>query len=196
MIPTGIVFALALLAGQYSFAVCNIDVALAAGRYIAELEKADLARYQNNSVCEVLDYEVSTCSETQLAKLQSAIDVKEVRGNYCQPHLPPPKTPPAKDVFMKGAELYSWKEQAGYHWYALLPGTNRAKTTKELVANRLTRDALKRLLQELRPSTDVTWNNLARIDDKQKLEFSLPNEPVRSEITEAAKKAQVALKVF
>lgn len=196
MIDTVVSFALALFASQPSLAECNFDVALASGRYIAELEKAELRRYQNNSVCEVLDNEVSSCSEGQLAKLQKAFDIKEVRGNYCQPHLPQPRTPPAKDAFLKGAELYSWKEYAGYHWFALLPGTNRQKTTKELIANRITRAVLKQILQNLRPSTDVTWNNLARIDDRQKLDFSVPNEAARSEIIEAAKKAQVGLKVF
>ena len=38
---------------------------------------------------------------------------------------------------MKGADLYSWRDQSGYVWYALLPGTNRVKSTKELIESKI-----------------------------------------------------------
>ncbi len=111
-----------------ALADCNLQVATAAGQYIAALEKAGLTKYQNNSVCEVLDYEFWSCSKSQKANLEKSFKVKEVLGNYCQPHLRPSGTV-SKDELVKGAEIFSWKDYNGYLWYALLPGTNRLKTT-------------------------------------------------------------------
>ncbi len=40
---------------------CNLKMAVAAGTYLNELEKAKLTSYQNNSACEVLSYEFWNC---------------------------------------------------------------------------------------------------------------------------------------
>ncbi|WP_413290686.1 hypothetical protein [Bdellovibrio sp. HCB337] len=183
-----------LVFGLNSFADCNLKVATAAGQYMAELEKAKLTKYQNNSVCEVLSYEVSNCSKAQKAKLENAFNLKEVLYNYCQPHLPPPQNiglPPQQ--LMKGAELYSWKDHSGYYWYALLPGTNANKETKQLLENKLSEGNLKMHLANLPADTYVSWNSVMNIKDKEKLEFSYPSAKVSEEIKATALQAKLQL---
>ena len=58
-----------------ALAQCNLKVAKAAGQYLAELEKAGLTKYQNNSVCEALDYEFWSCSKSQKATLDKSFKV-------------------------------------------------------------------------------------------------------------------------
>lgn len=175
-----------------SWADCNIDLAKASGEYLAELEKAELRSYQNNSVCAVLDQELASCSKGQLAKLKKSFNIKEVHRNYCQPHLPPyPVT--NKKEFFKGVELYSWKEHEGYYWYAILPGTNRLKTTKELLANKLSHSYLKAKLRQLPPNAEISWNNLTKVDDKQNLRFSRPSESVVKDIKTYISKSKLVL---
>lgn len=180
--------------GSYSFAECNLKVATAAGQYLASLEDANLRKYQNNSVCEVLNYEFWNCTEKQKSKLKSVFNLKEVLGNYCQPHLPPPKNTVDKDSFMKGAELYSWQDYSGYVWYALLPGTNRTKNTKELNEIKMSPGYLKQELKNIPLKTQISWNNLVTIDDKSNLEFTLPDEKAVRDIVKSAE--QIGLKVI
>lgn len=169
-----------------SGAECSLKVATAAGRYLAALEQAKLTKYQNNSVCEVLSYEFWNCTEKQKSKLKSAFNLIEVLGNYCQPHLPPAPSAIDKVQFMKGAELYSWRDQGGYVWYALLPGTNRTKAAKELTDSKVSPGYLKQVLKSLPAKTPVLWNNLVGVDDKSALEFSLPDDTTLKEILKSA----------
>lgn len=180
--------------GSYSFAECNLKVATAAGQYLAALENAKLRKYQNNSTCEVLYYEFWNCTEKQKSKLKSAFNLKEVLGNYCQPHLPPPKNTIDKDNFMKGAELYSWQDYSGYVWYALLPGTNRTKSAKELNENKTSPGYLKQELRNIPSKTQIVWNNLAAIEDKSSLDFRFPEEKTVKDLEKSAE--QVGLKVI
>lgn len=174
---------------NFAIAECNLNLTIASGKYIEELEKAKLTKYQNSSVCEVLDYEIGKCSNSQKTKLEKAFNVKAVHGNYCQPHLPPPQQVLNKQEFMKGAELYSWKDFQGFQWYALLPGTNRTKTTSELIAGKMSEGLLFEKFKEIPPNTEMSWNNLVSIQDKQNLEFSTPNKEVVRNLTKAAQKA-------
>jgi hypothetical protein len=185
---------LCLFWGSYSFAECNLKVATAAGQYLASLEDANLRKYQNNSVCEVLNYEFWNCTEKQKSKLKSVFNLKEVLGNYCQPHLPPAKNTVDKNSFMKGAELYSWQDYSGYVWYALLPGTNRTKSTKELNEIKMSPGYLKQELKNIPLKTQISWNNLVTIDDKSNLEFTLPDEKAVRDIVKSAE--QIGLKVI
>ncbi|MBL7688384.1 MAG: hypothetical protein JNJ49_10135 [Bdellovibrionaceae bacterium] len=91
-----------------------------------------------------------------------------------------------KDLFMKGAELYSWRDQGGYVWYALLPGTNRTKGTKELTDSKVSSGYLKHVLKSLPSKTPVLWNNLVGVADKSTLEFSLPDDTTLKEILKSA----------
>lgn len=172
---------------------CNLNLTIASGKYIEELEKAKVTKYQNNSVCEVLDYEIGKCSASQMTKVAKAFNVKEVHRNFCQPHLPPPQGALDKDQFMKGAELYSWKDFQGFHWYALLPGTNRKKSTTEVLAAKSNEWSLQEKLKQLPPQTEISWNNLALIDDQQNLEFSVPSQNVIREVTTSAVSAKLKL---
>lgn len=185
---------LCLLCSSYSFAECNLKVATAAGQYLASLEDANLRKYQNNSVCEVLNYEFWNCTEKQKTKLVSAFNLKEVLGNYCQPHLPPPKNAVDKNSLMKGAELYSWQDYNGYVWYALLPGTNRSKNTKELIEIKMSAGYLKQELKNIQLKTQISWNNLITIDDKSNLDFTLPGENAVRDIVKSAE--QVGSKII
>lgn len=188
-------FLLCLSFSLTSFADCNLKVATAAGQYLATLEEANLRMYQNNSVCEVLNYEFWNCTEKQKSKLKSAFNLREVLGNYCQPHLPPPKNAIAKDQFMKGGDLYSWRDASGYVWYALLPGTNRNKTTKELTESKVSPGYLKQELKNLPAETQLAWNNLDRLEDKTNLEFSLPDDKTLKDILKSAKTANLQITV-
>jgi hypothetical protein len=170
-------------------------MASAASQYINELEKSGLQKYQNNSVCEVLSYEFSDCSQSEKTKLERAFNTREVLTNYCQPHLPPPKNSVDANLYMKGADLYSWKDQSGFQWYTLLPGTNRQKTTKELIENKMSFGLLKESLSRLSAHTEIAWNNLAQVDDKKNLEFSLPAKVDLSEIQAKSNQAKLKLNI-
>lgn len=185
---------LCFLFGSYSFAECNLKVATAAGQYLAALEDANLRKYQNNSICEVLNYEFWNCSEKQKSKLNSAFNLKEVLGNYCQPHLPPPKNAIDKNSFMKGAELYSWQDYSGYVWYALFPGTNRAKNAKELNERKTSPGFLKKELKNIPSKTQIVWKRFSTIEDKASMNFILPEEKTVTDIIKSAE--QVGLKII
>lgn len=196
MIYSKIVIVLLLqFLGLNLFADCNLKVATAAGQYLATLEEARLSKYQNNSVCEVLSYEFWNCTDKQKAKLKSAFNLKEVLGNYCQPHLPPPKNSIDNNLLMKGAELYSWQDQSGYIWYSLLPGTNRPKSTKELTESKISPGYLKQEIKNLPSKTEVTWNSLVGIQDKSNLEFTLPDKKMIKDILVIAKAVDLKITV-
>jgi hypothetical protein len=184
-----------LLFTTNTFAECNLELAKASGTYLSELEKLKLYRYQNNSVCEVLSNEFWNCTEAQKAKLNQAFEVKEVLGNYCGPHLPPPKYPISKNDYMKGISLFSWKDADGYFWYALLPGTNRLKTSKELLDYKVSEGYLKEKLKNLPENVDISWNNLIEVSDKEKLEFSLPEKKKLEEIKKSAQKSKLKIEL-
>ncbi len=186
---------LCLSLSSISFADCNLKVATAAGQYLAALEEAKLTKYQNNSVCEVLNYEFWNCTEKQKTKLKSAFNLKEVLENYCQPHLPPPKNTIQKEWFMKGADLYSWRDHSGYLWYALLPGTNRTKSTKELIESKVSPGYLKQELKTLPSKTEIAWNNLVSVDDKVNLVFSLPDDKTLKDILKSAELGNLKITV-
>ncbi len=176
-----------------TWATCNVDLAKSSGRYLVELEKVKLRSYQNSSTCEVLDQELSNCSKGQLAKIEKSFNVKNVLHNYCQPHLPPyPVT--NKKQFVKGADLFSWKEHEGYYWYAILPGTNRLKTSKEILAKKLSYRYLKAKLEQLPPNIEINWNNLVTVDDKRNLEFSAPSKKIVDQIKVYASKSKLILR--
>ena len=186
---------LCLLFSSTAFADCNLKVATAAGQYLATLEEAKLTKYQNNSVCEVLNYEFWNCTEKQKTKLKSAFNLREVLGNYCQPHLPPPKNDIDKEHFMKGADLYSWQDHSGYVWYALLPGTNRSKSAKEIMESKVSPGYLMQELKNLPPKTQIAWNNLVTVVNKSALEFSLPDEKTQKDIMKSAELADLKISV-
>lgn len=189
-------FAVMLFFGFNSFAECNLKLASVAGQYLAELEKARLQKYQNNSVCEVLDYELANCSDSQKEKLKKDFDYIEVWGNYCQPHLPPPKNALSKDYFIKGADLFSWQDQSGYYWYSVLPGTNRLKKMKEIVENKISEGALKEMFKQIPEDTDIHWNSMYQMNDKKKnIEFSLPPKKALDGIKTKASQAKLKLQI-
>jgi hypothetical protein len=60
---------------------------------------------------------------------------------------------------MKGYELYSWKIKGNWH-YALVPGTNRAKSYEEITAKNAERvgtDALEAELMKIPRGEEVFW---------------------------------------
>ncbi len=176
-----------------SLAECNLELAKSAGSYIAALEKAKLQKYQDKSVCEVLNYEFTNCTDQQKASLQKTFAVKEVLGNYCQPHLAVPEIAGDRMGYMKGANLYSWKDENGYDWYALMPGTNRTQTTEELLQNRISEGSLKEHLATLPAGTEISWNSLISLSDPKGLPFGLPSTKSAREIQQKAKLAKLKL---
>lgn len=191
-----ILFSLAcFFVSSVSNAECNLKVATAAGHYLSALEAAKLRSYQNSSVCEVLNYEFWNCTERQKTKLNAEFDLKQVLGNYCQPHLPPPIKNLTQESLVKAAELYSWQDQSGYLWYALLPGSNRNKTTKELITSKMSPGYMLLELRNLPQNTEIVWNNVVLIEDKSNLEFSLPEEKALRKIVNAAEQAKLKVTV-
>jgi hypothetical protein len=176
-----------------ALAECNLELAKTAGSYIAALEKAKLQKYQNNSVCEVLSYEFWNCSEQQKTALNKDFNLKEVLGNYCQPHLAVPEVAGDKNAYFKGASLYSWKDDNGYQWYALMPGTNRTQTTQELLQNKISEGYLKMSLPTLPEGTHISWNSLVGLSDPKGLPFELPPSQTAREIQQKAKLAKLKL---
>lgn len=186
------IFTFILVGPTVALAACNLKLAMAAGTFLAELEKLSLTKYQDNNVCEVLNYEFWSCSKEQQSQLKKTFNLNEVLFNYCQPHLPAPQ-PFVKDSFMKGADFYSWKDFNGYIWFALLPGTNAQKTTKEITNARLNWHHAKELLVKLPMNTIMSWNNLATVSDKEKLQFMYPPKELVTEIKMTASSSQVDL---
>lgn len=175
-------------------AECNLKMAIAAGTYLNELEKAQLTSYQNNSVCEVLSYEFWNCSTAQLKKMKKFFDYKEVLGNYCQPHLAVSENLTwSKDTVMKGLVLYSWKNDYGYFWYALLPGKNGTRKTEELEKVKISEGYFKNILGSLPQGTEVVWNNLVSISDNKQLEFKFPKGKVSDQLNQIATTAKIKL---
>lgn len=79
---------------------------------------------------------------------------------------------------MKGYELYSWK--TGGQWnFALLVGTNRFKTRKEITSPKVRLkgvEALKEELERLEKGEWITWSS------KPKLQIVLPSETIVEEV--------------
>ena len=65
-------------------------MAVASGKYMEELEKAKLQKYQGEGACKVLDIEYKKCTKEQQTSLAKSFNLREVLGNICMPHLPPP----------------------------------------------------------------------------------------------------------
>jgi hypothetical protein len=92
----------------------------------------------------------------------------------------------------KGVELYSWKDKDGDWVFALLDGTNRNKSEKEIKG---TKDLIKGLkdlnkaLSRLAEGEQVSWSH--RIAG-----FEFPPKATRDEIGAAAKKAKIILRTM
>ena len=66
---------------------------------------------------------------------------------------------PTPETSMKGWELYSWEEQGSWH-FALLPGTNRLKTDREILKSKEAVGGVKALegrLGRLAKGQEIFW---------------------------------------
>ena len=91
----------------------------------------------------------------------------------------------------KGVELYSWKDDTGIWNHVLLSGTNRLKIEAEVKAaeGRVRgTEALKKALSRLAVGERVTWMRMLE-------GFDVPTGDTRKEIEEAAKDAEVELRI-
>ena len=91
----------------------------------------------------------------------------------------------------KGVELYSWKDDTGTWNHVLLSGTTRLKIEAEVKAaeGRVRgTEALKKALSRLAVGEQVTW--MRRLEG-----FDVPTGDTRKEIEEAAKDAEVKLRI-
>ena len=74
----------------------------------------------------------------------------------------PASAAPATKPALKGMELYSWQDAKSQEWrYALLQGTNRAKTVDQIRDEKnviKTTEELKKRLAELAPGETIHWN--------------------------------------
>lgn len=94
-------------------------------------------------------------------------------------------------LWMKGAELYSWKDNKGSYWYALLPGTNALKQPRQILENKLNENALKLALENLPVETYVSWNATGALDKAMNL--GLPPKTVIKSIQQKATQAKLTL---
>lgn len=85
-----IVFVNLIIIPVLTQATCSVELAIASGKYLIELENSKLQEYQGGGACVVLDSEIKKCSNSQKVIIERAFDVEEVLGNICMPHLPPP----------------------------------------------------------------------------------------------------------
>ena len=181
-----------ILLASHVWAQCNLNLIKASANYIIELENAKLRSYQNSSVCEVLDQEFGSCSKSLMSKLENTLNIKEVLGNYCQPHLPPyPST--NKEHFLKGAQLFSWKESEGYYWYAILPKTNHQISGNEIMENKISYVRLLVKLGQLPSDIHIYWNSLSFVDNKSNIRFSLPAKAIVKKVEARIAKAKLTL---
>lgn len=84
------VFVVAMCITTAVSAKCNLKLATASGTYLAELEKVKMHEYQAGGACTVLKDEYDKCSAAEKKSLGKIVDIQEVLGNICMPHLPPP----------------------------------------------------------------------------------------------------------
>jgi hypothetical protein len=94
----------------------------------------------------------------------------------------------------KGVELYSWRGANTDDWqFVLLPGTNRLKTTQEILAyDQVLRsvEELKDRLAQLAPSEQVFWS----VPDAKI--FSLPTREVIDDLIDYAETVNVDIQVL
>ena len=91
----------------------------------------------------------------------------------------------------KGVELYSWKVEGDGWVYVLIDGTNRLKTEDEVkgAKGRIQgADGLKKALARLAVGEQVSWDH--RVNG-----FVFPPETTRKEIQEAAREAEIELRI-
>jgi hypothetical protein len=79
-----------VFSGLSAHASCNSELAIAAGRYLMELEKAKMYQHQDGGVCKVLEAEYRKCSKIEKERLARSVSITELLGNICMPHLPAP----------------------------------------------------------------------------------------------------------
>lgn len=101
---------------------------------------------------------------------------------------------PAFTHLMKGWELYSWPE--GNDWkYSILPGTNRAKSYKEVTANKTTvagKDSLKLMLDQFPANEYISWIVRVQGDGGN---LALPDQATIDEIKNYASQKELELHV-
>lgn len=181
-----------ILLANHVWAECNFNLTKASGKYLTELENANLRSYQNRSVCEVLDQEFGNCTKSQISKLENILNIKEILGNYCQPHLPPyPST--NKDKFLKGAQLFSWKANEGYYWFAILAGEKPQNNINEIIENKLSYKHLLVKLGQLPSNIHINWNSFSYVGNKREIRFSLPPQVIVKKIEDKIAKENLIL---
>jgi hypothetical protein len=90
----------------------------------------------------------------------------------------------------EGIELYSWKGPAENWCFALLPGTNRLKTVTEIKKKKNKISSvleLRKKFLKLAEGEQIFWSS------PDSGGFTFPDEKTKSEIMDAAKKADVEL---
>ena len=105
---------------------------------------------------------------------------------------PPPRHVAAKggdEHFLKGYEIYSWRDRRGRWRYALLPGTNRLKSQDEIFASPMTEAELSSHLAKLQELEDVSWCPPAQLRTHPRLE--IPPKSVTKPLVESAKKHNI-----
>lgn len=96
----------------------------------------------------------------------------------------------------KGMELYSWHGQDGNWHYAILLGTNRNKTLKEIQAKPLDLQGVKMAIAQLPVGESLFWQRFVFDEDTgQMLYLNLPSVDVVNEIVEYAREKQINLQI-
>jgi len=106
------------------------------------------------------------------------------------------QTARAEQISFKGMELYSWQNDDGEWQYAVLVGTNRNKTSEEILSTSLDLQGVKDAIAQLAVGESLFWTNqVYDSGSSQTVTFSFPPEVVVTELKEFALEKQVDLYV-
>jgi ABC-type glycerol-3-phosphate transport system substrate-binding protein len=101
----------------------------------------------------------------------------------------------AVSASMKGTDLYSWQDEVGTWWFAILPGTNRLKTIDELQAAAVNVRDVKGAFSSLPPGETLLWNNQAAVEENVRELLAMPPGEIVATLRAHAASAQVELEV-
>ena len=102
-----------------------------------------------------------------------------------------------KEKAFKGMELYSWQGDDGQWSYAILFGTNRIKSSDEVLSHPLDIDGVKEGLCKLAPGEQVFWRSGEwSLSNGEELDLEKPPQEIVNQVIDHATDCDVDLFVY